>query len=104
MKIGSLLYFENCDIGIYIGEKKQRKMQEQREFEVRDKKGSKTISRPIKEDTRNSFTDSQGELTGRISGAVWIDARNFHFFFTPVLELKDLYYRYLIRSFSSELM
>lgn len=52
-----MLYFENCDIGIYIGAKKQRKMQEQRKFEVGDKKGSKTISRPIKEDTRNSFTD-----------------------------------------------
>lgn len=32
-------------------------MQEQKEFEVRDKKGSKTILRPIEEDTRNSFTD-----------------------------------------------
>lgn len=57
MKIGSLLYFENSDIGIYIGAKTQRKMQGQREFEVRDRKGSKTISRPIKEEARNSFTD-----------------------------------------------
>lgn len=50
------------------------------------------------------LTQSRRIDWGRISDAVWIDARNFHFFFTPVLELKDLYYRYLIRSFSSELM
>lgn len=50
------------------------------------------------------LTQSRRIDLGRISGAVWIDARNFHFFFTPVLEHKDLYYRYMIRSFSSELM
>lgn len=32
-------------------------MQEEREFEVRDRKGSKTIMRPIQEEARNSFTD-----------------------------------------------
>lgn len=56
MKIGSLLYFENSDIGIYIGAKTQKNARTE-EFEVGDKKGSKTISRPIKEEARNSFTD-----------------------------------------------
>lgn len=32
-------------------------MQEEREFEVRDRKGSKTIMRLIKEEARNSFSD-----------------------------------------------